>query len=265
MLLSVGSFSWLIILGLILIALIAILIVLCFFKYMQIQKEKSLGYGGVFGYRGNGHDEGMAEAHQLEEMTRNREQDELPEGEKGADEKTGGFASPTGEHFAAGDAKAAEAYGPGAGLAPPSDGKGPMGTAGSHSALNLNPAVPKGPGYEPPYYPAPPPKPPKKDDLQGSRGNLVSPPPAEPQGLPPPVPPATIPKPPPPIPAPPTTAVAAYSDAPPLQAAPGGYYPVETQEPSAVAPRVPPKPKPKPKAPLPPPDAPNSGPSPSYV
>ena len=233
-----------------------------------MQNEKAQAYGGALGYQEAGRDDDMAEAHQLEEMTRNREHDEqllLSDGEKGADEKAGGFLSPGNEHLAAGDAKAAEAYGPGAGLAPPSDGKGPMGSGGSQSVLNLNPAVPKAPGYEPPNYPVPPPKPPKKDDLQGSRGQLVSPPPAEPQGPLSPFPPSTMPKPQPSIPAPPVAAVASYSDAPPLQAAPGGYYPVETQEPPAVAPRVPPKPKPKPKAPLPPPDAPNNGPSPSYV
>lgn len=276
--LNVGSFSWLIILGLILIALIAILIVLCFFKYKQIQNEKLLIYGGALGYRENGHDDGMAEAHELEAMTRNREQEELfPESEKGADEKAGGFLTP-------GDAKAAEAYGPGAELAPPSDGKGPMGTGGSQSVLNLNPAVPPAAGLEPPNYPVPPPKPPKRDDLQGSRGQLFSPSPAELQEPLPKFPPSTKPKPQPPIPAPPAVSVAAYPDAPSLNAAaPGGYYPVETQEPPAVAapggyypvetqgppavapPRVPPKPKPKPKAPLPPPDAPNNGQSPSFV
>ena len=75
-LLSVGSFSWLIILGLILIALIAILIVLCFFKYKQMQNEKAQAYGGALGYREAGSDDDMAEAHQLEEMTRNREHKE---------------------------------------------------------------------------------------------------------------------------------------------------------------------------------------------
>ena len=247
MLLSVGSFVWLIILALILIALIAILIVLCFFKYKQIRNKETQA-------NGKGRDEEMAEAHQLEEMTRNREHDEmLPEGEKVVDEKAVSLVFPGDEHLAADGAKAAEANGLGAGLAPLSEGKGPIGTGGSQSVLNLNLAMPKWGGCEPPHHPVPQ-KPQKNDEMQGSCGQLVSPPPAE--QPPPPFPPSVMPT--PPISSPPTSDEKAYSETPLLQAAPGGYYPIETQEPSAVAPHM------QPKAPLPHPNAPNNGPSPNY-
>ena len=53
-----------------LLALIAIFIVLCFFKYKRTQKKKAQAYGGAIGNRDSGREDNTAEALHLEEMIR---------------------------------------------------------------------------------------------------------------------------------------------------------------------------------------------------
>ena len=150
---------------------------------------------------GNGGDDEMSEAHHFEEITRNREHDEmlLLEDEKVVFAKEDSSVFSGDNHLAAGDAKAAEAGNPGtgAGLAPPSEGTGPVDTSGNQCVLNMNLAMPILDGYDPQHYLVSlnPLKPPK-DEMQGSCALLVSSPPAKLQWSQPPFPASVMPDPP---------------------------------------------------------------------
>ena len=132
--------------ALILVALIAVLVVLCFFKYKQVQNEKAqAGIGG---------DDQMAEALRLEELKRDRELYEpLPECEmvvfENAFSRTVSFVFTNDKQLASCDAKAANAYGSAtdAVLTPSTEGTGPVGTRWGQSVLYINLAMPTWAGY----------------------------------------------------------------------------------------------------------------------